>query len=411
MLFRLAMRNIARNIRRTALTASTVLIGTALFVVAVAWNNGIFGGMLSDLAAVGGDLKIVDEEWAEKEILQPTYANIPDVKALTEALAKLPRVEQVEPLIAVGVVITASDEIGDHFARVVGANPSYFERRFDGPEKILQGRWLTGGPDEVVLGRKIAGDIGAEVGDRVLLLGQTQYGSMSPFAATVVGVVGSDAATDQSTYVRLEDAQWMLDLQGGAIEVLAWTDGADQNALAAIEARARALPEMEGNVVSSWFTREPMKSFLPLTRAINGFLGFLVVFITSLAIFNTMTMSVMERTSEIGVMRSMGLSRIEALRLLVTEALTIGLAGGAVGVLIGSGFARWLEVHGVTLSENLTARMGTAFPVKSTFYAELTPGIAAAGLALGLVIAAVGAFLPALRASSIQPVSAMQAKR
>jgi putative ABC transport system permease protein len=168
---------------------------------------------------------------------------------------------------------------------------------------------------------------------------------------------------------------------------------------------------MKGNVVTSWFTREPMKSFLPITQAINAFLGFLVVFITSLAIFNTMTMSVMERTSEIGVMRSMGLSRVEALRLLVTEALTIGLAGGAVGVLVGSGFARWLEVHGVTLSEKLTERMGTAFPITNTFYAELTPGIVVAGLVLGLVIAAVGAFLPALRASSIQPVSAMQSKR
>jgi hypothetical protein len=88
------------------------------------------------------------------------------------------------------------------------------------------------------------------------------------------------------------------------------------------------------------------------------------------------------------------------------EALTL-----AVGVLVGSGFAHWLQIHGVTLSEQLTARMGTAFPMKNTFYAQLTPGIVVAGLALGLVIAVVGAFLPALRASSIQPVSAMQSKR
>jgi ABC-type lipoprotein release transport system permease subunit len=411
MLFRLAMRNIVRNVRRTALTAGTVLIGTALFVVAVAWTNGIFGGMLADLTAVGGDLQIVDREWAEKEILQPTYANLADVKALTDAVAALDGVDQVEPRIAVGVVVTADDEIGDHFARVVGANATYFEQRFRGADKLLQGTWLGGGPEEVVLGRKVANDVGATVGDRILLLGQTQYGSMAPFAATVVGVVGSDAATDQSAYVRLEDAQWMLDLDGGALEVLAWADGADADTLRAIEARVGALPEMEGNVVSSWFTREPMKSFLPVTRSMNAFLAFLVVFVTSLAIFNTMTMSVMERTSEIGVMRSMGLSRVEALRLLVTEALTIGLAGGVVGALVGSGFAQWLEVHGVTLSENLTARMGTAFPVKNTFYADLTPGVAAAGIALGIVIAAVGALLPALRASSIQPVTAMQSKR
>jgi putative ABC transport system permease protein len=411
MLFRLAMRNIARNVRRTMLTASTVLIGTALFVVAVAWTNGIFGGMLEELAAVGGDLQVVDKEWAEKEVLQPTYANLPDVGAMTTALQSVPGVEQVEPRITVGVIVTSTDEIGDHFARVVGANPSYFDERFHGPGKILDGSWLTGGAEEVVLGRKVAGDIGAKVGDRILLLGQTQYGSMSPLSATVVGVVGSDASTDQSAYVRLEDAQWMLDLEGGALEELAWAKDSQPDALRALEATVAALPAMKGKVVSTWFTREPMNSLLPIARAMNGFLGSLVVFITSLAIFNTMTMSVMERTSEIGVMRAMGLSRLEALRLLVTEALTIGLVGGGVGVLIGSGIARWLEVHGWTISETLAERMGAAFPMKNTFYADLTPTVAAEGIVLGLVIAAVGAFLPALRASSIQPVSAMQSKR
>jgi putative ABC transport system permease protein len=411
MLFRLAMRNIARNVRRTVLTASTVLIGTALFVVAVAWSNGIFGGMLSELAAVGGDLQIVDKEWAEKEILQPTYANLPDVASLTAALQSVPGIAQAEPRIAVGAVVTSNDEIGDHFARVVGANASYFTERFHGPDKIISGKWLTGGEEEVVLGRKVATDIGAKVGDRILLLGQTQYGSMAPLSATVVGVVGSDAATDQSAYVRLEDAQWMLDLADGAIEELAWAKDSRPDSVKALESSVAALPAAQGKAVTTWFTREPMSSLLPIARAMNGFLAFLVVFITSLAIFNTMTMSVMERTSEIGVMRAMGLTRLEALRMLVAEALVIGLAGVLAGASLGSLASLYLERHGFTLSETLADRMGAAFPMKSTFYADLTPEVALGGIVLGLAIAAVGALLPALRASSIQPVSAMQSKR
>jgi putative ABC transport system permease protein len=69
---------------------------------------------------------------------------------------------------------------------------------------------------------------------------------------------------------------------------------------------------------------------------IQGFIQFFIIMLAALAIFNTMSMSVLERTGEIGVMRAMGMSRPRALGLFLVESIFIGLLGSAFGVALGS---------------------------------------------------------------------------
>jgi putative ABC transport system permease protein len=147
-----------------------------------------------------------------------------------------------------------------------------------------------------------------------------------------------------------------------------------------------------------------------MVGAMQGIIGFVFVFITALAIFNTMTMSVLERTNEIGVMRSMGLTRLGAVGMFLVEALFIGLLGGLGGACLGSLPAWYLEVKGVQIG-NIAEQMGENFPMQSHFYADLTPEIFVNTVILGLVIALLGALLPAARAAFIQPVIAMKARR
>jgi len=129
------------------------------------------------------------------------------------------------------------------------------------------------------------------------------------------------------------------------------------------------------------------------------------------AIFNTMSMSVLERTGEIGVMRAMGMSRPRALGLFLVESIFIGLLGSALGVALGSAGAWYLQTYGVNLGEDVVAKMGSSFPMKATVYADLSLATVATAVALGIVASVLGALLPALRASSIQPVLAMRARR
>jgi putative ABC transport system permease protein len=83
-----------------------------------------------------------------------------------------------------------------------------------------------------------------------------------------------------------------------------------------------------------------------------------------------MSMSVLERTGEIGIMRAMGMSRPRGLGLFLVESIFIGLLGSAVGVLLGSAGAWYLETYGVTLGEDVVAKMGSSFP-KTSIMSEI----------------------------------------
>jgi len=408
----LAIRNARRNLRRTLLTAATVVFGVAMMVLGMAWIEGIFGQMISLYTAQSGHVRVLDGDYAQREELQPLYENIEDAAAVEDAITEVDGVTYVAPRIVVGAVITADEEIGEDFTMVVGAPQDYFTGTFAGPDHLVDGQWLTGEAGEVVLGAKIAGQIGAAVGDEVLLLGQTQYGSMSPMAAQVVGIVSGDASLRQQAFVTLEDAQWMLDLEGGALELLVWAEDDEPETGLALASRIASLEGMDGYLAQAWIERSPWNMMIGMIGVLQGFLQGILVFITALAIFNTMTVSVLERTREIGVMRAMGLTRVGAVGMFVVEAIAIGLLGGVVGAALGAVPSAYLEAVGVTMGADIVdATAGTGFPMTETFYADMNPEIFVNGVLIGVAMAVMGALLPSLRAAAIRPVVAMRARR
>ncbi len=408
---KLSLRNVLRNYRRSLLTALTVLFATALLTVALAWLQGIFGGMSREYAATSGHIRIVSQGYADREQLMPLHENLPDSGALVQALQSVPGVVAAEPRITMGMAVTAGEEIGDHFALVVGASERYYRQRLRLADQLVAGTGLSGGEREVVLGRSLANDVGAEVGEKVLLLGQTQYGSMAPLSAKVVGVVSGDAMLDRQAFVLLQEAQWLADIPEGAVEVLVYTRNYASATLGPVLGRLAALPATRGLQVTGWHQREPWATTTGMIGAMQAFIEVLILFLAALAIFNTMTMSVLERTAEIGVMRAMGLTRVGALGLFLVEAGAIGLAGGLAGTALGGLAGLYLQIHGITLGQGVVDKMGAGFPMRATVYGQVTPGLLVTGVLFGLLISLLGAALPALRASSIQPVSAMRARR
>ncbi len=408
---RLALRNALRNRRRTALTVGTVLIATTLLTVALAWMQGLFGSWVRQHTAVAGHVRVAHEEFVAREELHPTHENIPDVAPLLATLAPLPGVVAAEPRITAGAVVTVGEEIGEETTLVVGARASYYRDRLTDAGQVARGRWLEAATGEVVLGLRLADRVGATLGDEVLLLSQTQYGSLSPVAVQVVGIVSGDLSLEQQAFVTLEEMEWLVDLEGGALEVLVYAESEQRRHVAPVAAAVAEHVAGRGLVAEAWHEREPWITMLAMINGMQDFVRWLIVFVAALAIFNTMTMAVMERSAEIGVLRAMGLSRPAALGLFGAESLFIGAAGGIGGAAVGSGISLLLTRYGLTFSEDMMDRLGEAVPLQSTVYADLTPDIVVTAVVLGLTMAALGAFLPALRAASIPPVVAMKARR
>jgi putative ABC transport system permease protein len=405
---RLAARNTLRRRARTLFTMGMVVLSVALLMLALTWIRGAFGSMLRTATAMGGHVRLVDPDFAAREELMPLYENLPDVEPLAEAVRQHPGVLSVEPRITAGVTLTVGEEIGDVFAMVVGASERYFRENLEAKEKVVDGTWFTGAPDELLVGHKVAKQLGAKVGDELVLLGTTQDGSMSSLKGRLVGIIrGGSGAFDQQVFAPLDKVQWLTDIPGGAVELLVFTE--DFTTADTLAAGLRRLPALGEVTVQSWSEREPWKSTLSAVKGMESVVVFIFVFLTALGIWNTMMMSVLERTHEIGVLRAMGLSRLGAVGLFVGEALAVAIVGGVLGVALGAWPAWLLERDGIRIGEQ--AASGVALPISEVIRGDLNLEITLMSFGLGLLMAVLGSLPPAFRAASIQPVSAMRAGR
>ncbi len=414
-LVRLAARNMRRNRARTVLTMGMVMLGVGLLVIGTAWIQGIMGDTLVRATNMAGHVRVVTSQFAAREALMPLDEHLTDTDALVARLAAAPGVIEVAPRISTGVTVSAGDEIGDVFAMVVGAPLTWFERRLGARDKLVAGGWFTGAKDELILGSKVAERAKAKVGDEVILLGVTRDGSMSPIKGRLVGVVGGVAGgVDSQILAPLEAIRWLTDIEDGAVELLVYGEGYRDAAALAVSLRQVQAASGAGQGaldIKAWSERDPWASMLKATEGMQNIIVFIIVFLTALGIWNTMMMSVLERTHEIGVLRAMGLTRAGTVALFVLEALAIAVIGGLAGLVLG-GVPSWLlETHGLHMGAEVAAKMSATMPIGETVYADLTASGLVNAFVLGLVIAFLGSVLPSMRAAGIQPVAAMRSGR
>jgi putative ABC transport system permease protein len=408
-LMKLAFRNTMRNGRRTLLTAATVTIGTAFVVITLSFLNGLFGGMINNYTALNGSIRVVTAEYAEREQLAPLHENIEQVEALLATVRAAHGIADAAPMIRTGVIISIGEEIGEDGTLLTGSSQQWYEQHLLPNATLIEGAWLdpNAKDEQVVVGAKIARNVGIKVGDSVLLMGTTQHGSMAPISADVVGVLSGNASIDSQSFVTLQTARWMTDIPDGALEIAVYADDSSE---LGVGAAARALREVVGDqhVVTPWFERSMWVQMKPVVDGMNTIMSAIIIFIMSLAVFNTMTMSVLERTGEIGVMRAMGQSRLSAVVSFLFESVLIGLTGGALGALIGAIPALYLQIYGVSFAAAAMEEMDGEYPVAAVMYADFSIEIVLTALFVGVATAALGAFFPSLRAARIAPFEAMR---
>ena len=114
-------------------------------------------------------------------------------------------------------------------------------------------------------------------------------------------------------------------------------------------------------------------------------------------IFNTFSITVAQRQREFALMRTLGASRRQVLTSVFTEALLIGVGASVVGLFAGLGVAKGIN--------QLFKAVGADIPVGGI---ELAPRTIIVALAVGILVTLVSALIPALRATRVPPVAALQ---
>lgn len=423
LVLQLALRNAFRNRMLSALTAGAVLAGTALLTVGLSWINGVFSDFIKAGTQLTGHVRVVNTAYPQREALSALYLNIPTSAPIEEKLRALPGVQGVYPRIQSGVTASSEgDVIGETFGMVVGAPIAYFDEIMDLDARLAEGRFFSPDPavaaEEAIIGKTLASQMGAKVGQEAIFVGQTQDGSISPIKVLVVGVVDSgNGLFDRQVYVHLDKARWLADIPDGALELLVYGESSAR-ALQLEEQVRGALSGMEeqsglgaGQLDSqAWMEREPWATMLTIISAVSSVISGIFVFIAGMVVLNLMLMSVLRRTGEIGVLRALGLRAPGVIALFVIEGLLIATVGGALGVVTGSLAGMYLETHGLDLG-TAVSKMPDTVPFNRIFRADWTPGVALSAFGLGLLMALVGSASPAIRAARIQPVEAMRARR
>jgi putative ABC transport system permease protein len=219
---------------------------------------------------------------------------------------------------------------------------------------------------------------------------------------TVVGILKeADMETDTSVFVPMDEAIDMAGLTRRGLEYSLVVIKADSpESVAAIE---RTVTEQGYFAFSAQSAQDAVKQTFWILQVVLGAIGGIALLVASLGIANTMTMSILERTREIGIMKAVGASGAQIRHIFLGESAVIGLLGGLGGLIFsvaGAALAN-LFVAGI-----LAAETGSAEGNATIFHVPLWLAIFA--VVFATTVGLLAGVLPAIRAANLDPLVALR---
>ena len=403
---RIAWRSLGRNWRRTALALTAIAVAqTAVLLV-----DGLMNGMADSTAAaltgpMVGHVQAHAPEWRAEQA--------PDlvIDSLDDRLARIRATDGVrQALPRLYAPVLVAREIDGHAAMVVGLDPA----RESEPGGLLEGLPREARPRErqVLIGAALAREMHVELGDELAVLGQGADGSMANDLVTVSGFLQTpvDLVNRLGVVMPLEAAQETFAMPDMAHEITIHGRGTLDAAPALAARIARAHPELE---VLPWRELAPEASAI---LDITGYYGIAVLFIVFLAaavgVANTMLMATFERRRELGMLLSLGTTPGRLIRMIVTEAVILGLVGVAIGSVLGALLVFWQGQVGIDMMASESGASPGVAMYGINFATALYPYLEAADFVPGfvgiVVVSTLAALMPAVHTARLEPMEAMR---
>lgn len=397
----LALRNLLRHGRRSLLGLVIVAGGVIAFMLAAGFISWIYDAMReSVIHAQLGHFQVTRADYLEKGIADP-YKYLIDVQ--TPAIASIadrPEVEAVAPRLAVSGLLSKDDRSVGFLAD--GIDP-VAERSISRQVNIIAGRNLTSANERsVILGEGLAAAISAKPGDRVVLLATGARGSQNAVECRVAGVFSTSTKAYDDSFLRLPIgvARELVRIPGTTtlVGLLKHTSDTDR-----VVAALRPALEQAGYEITPWHAQADFynKTVALFSRQV-GVVRLIIALIIVLSISNTLTMSVLERTSEIGTCLALGNRRKEILRLFITEGVVLGIIGGLLGIVAALLLGAVISTIGIPMPPPPGMAHGFIGQI------DITPPIALQALLLATLATLLASVLPAWKASRLNVVEALR---
>ncbi|KHO65768.1 ABC transporter permease [Pseudomonas flexibilis] len=394
--WKIALAFLFDNKLQTLLIMVGIAVGSAVIVFITALITGLQANVIERTLGTQAHLKVQMPDDANRVLPAPDGAvalvlespraqrlrSLSNWQALRDLLDGQPQVLAVSPL-ATGPAI-ARRGLARASVALMGIDPDRYQRIVPVARDLVAGRFSIEG-DQVAIGSELAKDLGLSVGDKLRLDG----GQGRELIMRVAGIfeLGVRELDSRYVYLDLRQAQILLDLPGGVTQI----DLTVEEIFAAEEIAER-LARLTGMQAESWMATNgqllnALSSQTMTTQMIRIFVGLSVAF----GIASVLAVSVVQRTREIGILRAMGSARRQVMRVFLLQGGLLGLAGSALGGLVG-----WALVMVFNL-------MGPGL-----FFVQVPTGLVLSAMGVATLTGVLAAVAPARRAARYDPAVAIR---
>lgn len=400
---RLAGRNLFRQRRRALLALATVCGGVIAFLLAGGFIHWIFQDMReSTIHSQLGHIQITRPGYFREGLGDPYSYLLPeDTRTVESAIGSSMRT--IAPRLSFNGLLSKGDATVSFVGE--GIDPAR-EAPITRAITIVAGKDLVGaGPNAVLLGEGLAANLGAVPGDKVVLLATTASGGVNAVELEVAGLFATITKAYDDTVLRapIEVARKLMRVEGATSWVVL-LDRTDVTGDAVDRLRA-SLPARDYEIIPWQELADFYNKTVELFSRQVGVVRLLIALIVVLSISNTLSMSVIERTGEIGTSMAIGVRRRGILALFVWEGALLGLTGGAIGVALGYLLGEAVSAVGIPMPPPPGMARGYIGQI------AISPALALDAFLLAFVTTLLASLFPAWKASRMNIVDALRHQR
>jgi putative ABC transport system permease protein len=388
---------------RTALTAFAIVLGVAMVTGAYVVTDTMLGAAkkLENASYSGSDAVVSAKKAFTSDVNSAGNGTSPIPESLVGRVRSVPEVALAQGEIADSAKLTKKN---GKVINTTGAPP--FAVGFDAttpaaqklsPFKVKDGAFPSR-PDEIAIDNGTAKDQHYKVGDTI---GASAVGPIRRFRISGIITFGGVDSLGSATIAvfSLKGAQDLFRRPGTVDDIL--VSGKPGTSPAALRAAVRpVLPagaQVQSAKAQDRFDFKNLRQFLSFIKTFLVAFGAIALFVGAFIIFNTLSITVAQRSREFGLLRMIGASRRQILRSVLFEAAATGLVASVIGIGLGFLLAQGLKA--------IFTGVGIDLPSSGTVLETRTVIVA---LLLGVGITIVAGLVPALRATRIAPVAALR---
>jgi putative ABC transport system permease protein len=389
----IAIRNLWRSRRRSAITMLSIGVGTITLVLLSGYILVMDGGLKSNtIEKETGYFQIARKGYFEDDALSlDRTLDDPECAAIEEWLYSQPEITSLTRRLQI-VGMIGNSKKSAVFAGICDTSGSLVSM----VPTILEGSTLSAeDPEGIVVGKRLAEKLGAKLGDPLLVFVSTSSGAPEAVAARIRGIYKGLMAEQEGmiVYMPIETA-WSLMLERRSQRIIGFADRLED--LPALATRTRAWlaakrPDLE---LKLWDELALMyRQIIGMFSSLVAVAGAIIFLVIVFGISNTMYMAIHDRTHEIGTMRAIGKTKGYIVGLFFAEGLFLGLFGALFGTAVSLGLIPLINGLNITFPPG----PGQVDRIPLVIQGDL--GLIALVMLVNVVCAALASILPSWKAS------------